>query len=163
MITLISLIVVAIGVANWFSIGAFQYDFVAGLFGSQANIFSRLVYVVVGIAGIFLAYSVIKNKGKVILKNKTDKELFSFNKKAKVLTESGREYVEHDEEFSNHKENLDNSNYNTESAKEAAIDSAIQSKANSINDKNKLSNKNFYTESAKENYHKNNYHKKNED
>ena len=96
MITLISLIIVAVGVANWFSIGAFQYDFVAGLFGSQANIFSRLIYVIVGIAGVFLAYSVIKNKGKVILKNKTDKELFTFNKKAKVTTESSKEIGEYD-------------------------------------------------------------------
>ena len=156
MITLISLIIVAVGVANWFSIGAFQYDFVAGLFGSQANIFSRLIYVIVGIAGVFLAYSVIKNKGKVILKNKTDKELFTFNKKAKVTTESSKEIGEYD-----HNNDYEyNKTYNTESAKESNIDNHIQSKANQINDKNKLSNKNYYTESGKEHYHKNNYNNK---
>ncbi len=159
MITLISLIIVAVGVANWFSIGAFQYDFVAGLFGSQANIFSRLIYVIVGIAGVFLAYSVIKNKGKVILKNKTDKELFTFNKKAKVTTESSKEFGDYNKQDENNQYIYNKSN-NTESAKEANIDNHIQSKANRINDKNKLSNKNFYTESGKEHYHKNSYHNK---
>ena len=91
MITLISLIIVSVGIANWFTVGALQYDFVAGLFGSQANIFSRIVYVLVGIAGIFLAYSIIKNKGRVSLKNSTDKKLFEFNKPATVNTESSHD------------------------------------------------------------------------
>ena len=66
MISLVALIVLMIGGLNWFCIGALQYDFVAGLFGSQANIFSRLVYVLVGISSILVGYFAIKNKGKVV-------------------------------------------------------------------------------------------------
>lgn len=66
MVSLIALLVLMIGGLNWFCIGALQYDFVAGLFGSQANIFSRLVYVIVGISSIIVGYYTIKNKGKVV-------------------------------------------------------------------------------------------------
>jgi hypothetical protein len=114
-----------------------------------------LIYVIVGIAGTFLAYSVIKNKGKVVLKNKSDKELFTFNKKTTVNAESAKE----SDDVSNY--NSYNNSKNTESAKEFSVDNNIQSKANRINDKNKLSNKNFYTESAKEHYNKNNHNKEN--
>ena len=137
MITLISLIIVSVGIANWFTVGALQYDFVAGLFGSQANIFSRIVYVLVGIAGIFLAYSIIKNKGRISLKNSTDKKLFEFNKPATVNTESS------------HDNSLD---YDTESSYDNSIKNEhIQSKASHINDKNKLSSKNFHNENNKNN------------
>jgi uncharacterized membrane protein YuzA (DUF378 family) len=137
MVTLISLIIVSVGIANWFTVGALQYDFIAGLFGSQANIFSRIVYVLVGIAGIFLAYSIIKNKGRLSLKNSTDKKLFEFNKPATVNTESS------------HDNSLD---YDTESSYDNSIKNEhIQSKASHINDKNKLSSKNYYNENTKNN------------
>lgn len=148
MLTLISTILVIVGTLNWFTIGALQYDFVAGLFGSQANIFSRIVYVLVGIAGIFLAYSIIRNKGRLVFKNKSDKALFNFNKKAEVNAEAS-----HDNAETNH----DNAEYNrenmdTESASDNSISNdQIQSRANRINDKNRLSTKHFYTESARDN------------
>lgn len=170
MITLISLIIVAIGIVNWFTIGALQYDFIAGLFGSQANIFSRIIYVLVGIAGIFLAYSIIRNKGKLVFKNKSDKALFNFGKKAEVMTESGSDnnYENKDTENNNtyhqseSKESIDTENreHSIESAKDTHVNTDIQNKANRINDKNRLSTKDFYTESAKEHNvyreHKNN-------
>lgn len=159
MITLISLIIVAIGIVNWFTIGALQYDFIAGLFGSQANIFSRIIYVLVGIAGIFLAYSIIRNKGKLVFKTKSDKALFNFGKKAEVMTEAGNDNYENKDaknNESNHqseaKESIDNENreHSIESAKDTHVNMDIQNKANRINDKNRLSTKDFYTESAKE-------------
>lgn len=79
MVSLIALIILMIGGLNWFCIGALQYDFVAGLFGSQANIFSRLVYVIVGIASIIVGYYAIKNKGKVVNFRKV-KSMFSKKK-----------------------------------------------------------------------------------
>ena len=171
MFTLISSIIVAIGIANWFSIGAFQYDFVAGLFGSQANIFSRLVYVIVGIAGVFLAYSIIRNKGKLVFKNKNDKALFSFGKKAKVNAESGTDNSLNNEnndvktEAKDLKQNKnmesaydtnlkqETKNHTAEASFDTSVNSAnssIQQRASRINDKNKLSAKDFNTESAKE-------------
>ena len=144
MITLISTILVLVGTLNWFTIGALQYDFVAGLFGSQANIFSRIVYVLVGIAGIFITYSVIRNKGKLVFKNRSDKELFQFNKKATVSVEASE-----DNHYENHHSN---NSHNSSISNED-----IQSKANRINDKNRLSTKEYYTESAIDNsHHKNN-------
>lgn len=167
MITLISLIIVAIGIVNWFTIGALQYDFIAGLFGSQANIFSRIIYVLVGIAGIFLAYSIVRNKGKLVFKTKSDKALFNFGKKAEVMTEAGSDNNYENKDAENNdtyhqSESIDTENreHSIESAKDTHVNMDIQNKANRINDKNRLSTKDFYTESAKEHNvyreHKNN-------
>ena len=68
MISIFAFIIVIFGSMNWLSIGFFQYDIVAGLFGFQGSIFSRLVYIVVGISAIYLIYVVIKNKGKITAK-----------------------------------------------------------------------------------------------
>lgn len=65
----------AIGSLNWLSIGVLQYDFVAGLFGSQANVFSRIVYAIIGISAFFVCYALIKGKGKLKLENKIPKQL----------------------------------------------------------------------------------------
>lgn len=65
MLALFSLILVLVGCANWLCIGLLQFDFVAGLFGSQSNIFSRIVYVIVGVAAIVLTINIIKNKGRI--------------------------------------------------------------------------------------------------
>lgn len=79
MISFVSFILVLVGCLNWLSIGILQFDFVAGIFGSQANLFSRVVYVIIGAAAIWLAYAVIKQKGRVYVstKNNKDKKLVS--------------------------------------------------------------------------------------
>lgn len=66
MITLFAFLLLIIGSANWLTIGLLQFDFVAGLFGSQSNIFSRIVYVLIGIGAIITTVNVIKNKGKLV-------------------------------------------------------------------------------------------------
>lgn len=76
MIALISFILVLVGCANWLTIGILQFDFVAGLFGSQANIFSRIVYFIIGVASIIVTINLIKNKGKLTF------NLKKLNKKA---------------------------------------------------------------------------------
>lgn len=53
MLDRISLILVIIGAINWGSIGLFQFDIVAWLFGGQAAIISRIIYTVVALAGIW--------------------------------------------------------------------------------------------------------------
>ena len=63
MLSFISFLLVSVGCINWFSIGILQYDFVAGIFGSQSNIFSRIIYTLVGIASIIMIVNLIKNKG----------------------------------------------------------------------------------------------------
>ena len=52
MLDRIALILVTIGALNWGSIGLFKFDLVAWLFGGQAAIMSRIIYVIVALAGI---------------------------------------------------------------------------------------------------------------
>lgn len=49
----ISLILVIIGALNWGAIGLFGIDVVATIFGGQFSVISRIVYTLVGIAGIW--------------------------------------------------------------------------------------------------------------
>ena len=49
----LALIITIIGALNWGSIGLFQFDIVAWLFGGQDALISRIVYTVVALAGIW--------------------------------------------------------------------------------------------------------------
>ncbi len=49
----IALILSIIGCLNWGLVGIFQFDLVAWLFGGQGSLFSRLVYTIVGLAGLW--------------------------------------------------------------------------------------------------------------
>ncbi|MGE5677824.1 MAG: DUF378 domain-containing protein [Pseudomonadota bacterium] len=49
----LSLILVIVGALNWLLVGLFQFDLVASLFGGQGALLSRLVYTLVGVAGIW--------------------------------------------------------------------------------------------------------------
>ena len=53
MLDRISLILVTIGAINWGSIGLFQFDIVAWLFGGQGAVLSRIIYTVVALAGVW--------------------------------------------------------------------------------------------------------------
>ena len=48
-----SLVLVIVGALNWLLVGLFQYDLVAGIFGGQAALVSRIVYALVGVAGLW--------------------------------------------------------------------------------------------------------------
>ncbi|MGI6528580.1 MAG: DUF378 domain-containing protein [Clostridia bacterium] len=48
-----ALILVIIGAINWLSVGLLRFDIVAALFGGATNLVSRIIYSVVGIAGIY--------------------------------------------------------------------------------------------------------------
>ncbi len=45
---------VLLGALNWLLVGFFQFDFVAALCGGSDALVSRIVYVLVGIAGVYL-------------------------------------------------------------------------------------------------------------
>ncbi len=49
----IALLLVIIGAVNWGSIGIFQFDIVAAIFGGQGAVISRIVYALVALAGIW--------------------------------------------------------------------------------------------------------------
>lgn len=48
----IALFLTIIGAINWGLIGFFQFDLVASIFGGQNSILSRIIYSLVGIAGL---------------------------------------------------------------------------------------------------------------
>lgn len=66
-------ILTCLGGLNWLMIGALQYDFVAGIFGTQANVFSRIIYFIIGIASIYILAVAIFSKGRL--------KLFGYKKK----------------------------------------------------------------------------------
>lgn len=49
---IVALILIIIGAINWGLIGFFRFDLIASLFGQLSTI-SRIIYAIVGIAGIY--------------------------------------------------------------------------------------------------------------
>lgn len=49
----IALILVIIGAINWGSIGLFGLDLVGLLFGGQLSLMSRIIFTIVGLAGLW--------------------------------------------------------------------------------------------------------------
>ncbi len=52
-INVIALVLVIVGAVNWGLWGAFSFDLVAFLFGGNASMISRIVYSLVGVAGLY--------------------------------------------------------------------------------------------------------------
>lgn len=50
---MLALILSIIGCINWGLVGIFRFDLVAWLFGGGASLLSRIVYTVVGLAGLW--------------------------------------------------------------------------------------------------------------
>jgi len=49
----ISLVLVIIGALNWGSVGIFGFDFIGALFGGQLSSVSRVIFAIVGLAGLW--------------------------------------------------------------------------------------------------------------
>lgn len=58
----VALVLVIIGALNWGSIGLFGFDVVAALFGGQLSLISRIIYSLVGIAGLWSITLLFKDK-----------------------------------------------------------------------------------------------------
>jgi uncharacterized membrane protein YuzA (DUF378 family) len=54
---LFALILVVIGAVNWGLVGVAQFDLVAALFGGSSALMSRVVYSLVGLAGLTLIFT----------------------------------------------------------------------------------------------------------
>ena len=74
MLTIIAFLITIIGSINWLMIGLLQYDFIAGIFGYQASVFSRIIYIVFGVASAFLVFKLIKNKGTLAVFSRRNKK-----------------------------------------------------------------------------------------
>jgi len=53
MLDKIALLLTIIGAINWGLIGIFQFDLVAYIFGGQTALVSRIIYTLVGAAGLW--------------------------------------------------------------------------------------------------------------
>ncbi|MBR5536252.1 MAG: DUF378 domain-containing protein [Clostridia bacterium] len=58
----IALILVIVGALNWGSIGLFGLDLVGVLFGGQGALFSRIIFTVVGLAGLWAITLLFKDR-----------------------------------------------------------------------------------------------------
>lgn len=58
----LALVLVIIGALNWGSIGIFGFDIVGWLFGGQASVLSRIIFAVVGLAGLWSISILFKEK-----------------------------------------------------------------------------------------------------
>ena len=53
MIDKIALTLLIIGGVNWGSVGLFQFDLVAWIFGGQTGVIARIIYVIVGLSALW--------------------------------------------------------------------------------------------------------------
>ena len=74
MLTIIAFLLTILGCVNWLLIGLLQYDFIAGIFGFQSSIFSRIIYIVIGAASVFIVFKLIKNKGTLPVFSRRNKK-----------------------------------------------------------------------------------------
>jgi len=61
-----ALSLVIIGAINWGSIGIFSFDIIAWLFGGQAATVSRILYTLVGLAGIWCVSLLFRERSRVL-------------------------------------------------------------------------------------------------
>ncbi|MBE6959660.1 MAG: DUF378 domain-containing protein [Oscillospiraceae bacterium] len=63
MMDTLALILSIVGSLNWGLVGIFQFDLVAWLFGGQDSVVSRIIYTLVGLAGLW-CISLLFRKGQ---------------------------------------------------------------------------------------------------
>ena len=66
MLDRLSLILIIIGALNWGSVGIFGFDFIAWLFGGQGATVSRILYALVGLAGIWCISLLFRSRRSVL-------------------------------------------------------------------------------------------------
>ena len=69
----LALILVIIGALNWGSVGIFGFDLIAYLFGGQLATFSRIIFTLVGLAGIWCISLLFRNR-EAIIDNSRDRD-----------------------------------------------------------------------------------------
>lgn len=64
MLDTVSLLLIIIGAINWLLVGIFQFDIVAWLFGGQGAIISRILYTIIGAAGLWSISLLFRDKSR---------------------------------------------------------------------------------------------------
>lgn len=60
----LALVLVIVGALNWGSVGLFSFDCVAFLFGGQMGTVSRIIYSLVGVAGLWCITLLFRDNGR---------------------------------------------------------------------------------------------------
>ena len=63
MMDTVSLLLLIIGAVNWLLVGVFQFDLVAYICGGQGAVISRIIYTIVGIAGLWCISLLFRERG----------------------------------------------------------------------------------------------------
>lgn len=66
MLDRLSLIFIIVGALNWGSVGIFGFDFISWLFGGSAATVSRILYTLVGLAGIWCISLLFRRRNPVL-------------------------------------------------------------------------------------------------
>ena len=61
----LSMLLLTLGAVNWLAVGLFQLDLVAYVFGGPASLISRIVYAAIGLAGLWCAAAVFRQREAV--------------------------------------------------------------------------------------------------
>ena len=61
----LALILSIVGCLNWGLVGIFQFDLVAYICGGQAAVISRVIYTIVGIAGLWCISLLFRERDRV--------------------------------------------------------------------------------------------------
>lgn len=69
MLDRIALILVIIGALNWGSIGLVNFDAVGWVFGGQTAVVSRIVFVVVALAGLWCISLLFRKRERIALED----------------------------------------------------------------------------------------------
>ncbi|OWZ84713.1 DUF378 domain-containing protein [Natranaerobius trueperi] len=61
----LALILMIVGALNWGLIGFFGFDLVASIFGGQTALLSRIIYGIVGLAGLYSISLLVREREQV--------------------------------------------------------------------------------------------------
>ena len=64
MLDRIALSLLIIGGINWGSVGIFQFDLVAWIFGGQTGMISRIIYTLVGLSALWCISLLFRERGE---------------------------------------------------------------------------------------------------
>lgn len=70
MLDKIALAILVIGGLNWGSVGIFQFDLVAFIFGGQSGIVSRIIYILVGLSAIWCVTLLFRDTHDTIMSDR---------------------------------------------------------------------------------------------
>ncbi|HEY8391422.1 MAG TPA: DUF378 domain-containing protein [Capillibacterium sp.] len=65
----LALILVIIGAINWLLVGLFRFDLVANVFGGSTSTVSRIIYSLVGLAGLYCLSFLFREREETETKN----------------------------------------------------------------------------------------------